>query len=450
MKGKLISSEGRLTLLEAINTRKLKVELKLLNSKVNRNNWKYENLKEHKDLFAGTPILVAYVGEEIGDGHNFSIEQDENGETYASFLGATDERTVGYFASKEDIRIENIDGVEWIVGTGYIWTWYAKELVDKLKERGLEGMSISIETYVTKAKKDRASGVEIFTNYEILGTTILGDEVMPAVEDANIRVLAQLGCNAIKEKTMLVVNQREQELLNYEAEETAIQNSNEGETHKMELEQVKVHFDGLNVLSFNAEVNKAIVMDNDNTNRAFLLKTNEETCEITHEEIAMESKVVYEADGICYEESLENVKNRCESKINELEAKLNEITNAKTELETRLNAMTEKEISRRKVVVKKAIEDRVCEIKANSDVAADLCNDLLSDEVIDKYAHIENNGDFIGDTEITKEVDARYMNAIITNAKQKQDNVAVWGGIKSNETETPKTTIKDVVDSIKK
>ena len=48
------------------------VEIWLLNDLVNRNNWKYINLEQHRALFAGTPILIAYTngGKGIGDLHD--------------------------------------------------------------------------------------------------------------------------------------------------------------------------------------------------------------------------------------------------------------------------------------------------------------------------------------------------------------------------------------------
>ena len=65
--GKLVSFEGTLRLLGTADGMLQKVEVLLLNSDVNRNNWKYLNLEEHRKLFANTPILVAYNGRQVGD-----------------------------------------------------------------------------------------------------------------------------------------------------------------------------------------------------------------------------------------------------------------------------------------------------------------------------------------------------------------------------------------------
>lgn len=188
--------EGEIKVLQRNNEFLYDVELWLLNDLVNRNNWQYINLERHMKKFAGTPILVAYIhaGKVIGDGHNFRTEKDpKTGRESASFTDATAERIVGALSEDEkDIRLVERDGVKWIVAKGFLWRWYAKELVDKIERDSLQGrdMSISIETLVTKYHMDGA--VEVEEEYEILGTTILGDHVAPAVVDARIVALQDM------------------------------------------------------------------------------------------------------------------------------------------------------------------------------------------------------------------------------------------------------------------
>lgn len=179
---------GKLKVLAKEDEFLYRVEVWLLNSEVNRNNWQYLNLDEHRKLFVDTPILVAYTGGKVGDGHNFRMKRDENGEAYASFTDANAERIVGWFKNDEDIRIEEKDGVRWIVGDGTIWSYYARELADLLTEQGAEGMDVSIETLVDNIRVE--NGVEVFEDYQILGTTILGQGVNPAVAGAHIRALS--------------------------------------------------------------------------------------------------------------------------------------------------------------------------------------------------------------------------------------------------------------------
>ena len=191
------SYTGILKKLQKKNEYITEVEIWLLSEKTNRNNWRYTDLRGNKNQFASTPILIAYVngGKTIGSGHNFRMEYDAQGNEAPSFVDATSERIIGMMSENpDDIRIEqDEDGVEWIVGKGFIWKWYAKEAVEKVERDTAVGhpMSISIETLVTKFHVDE-DGVEVEDEYKILGTTILGDGVTPAVEGAHIKALQEL------------------------------------------------------------------------------------------------------------------------------------------------------------------------------------------------------------------------------------------------------------------
>ena len=187
--------DGEIRVMEQINPWTFRVELWLLNSKVNRNGWRYERLREHLRSFLDTPILIAYpTRNQIGDGHNFRMTPDpKTGEMVPTFTDADAEHIVGRLSEKEsDIRIEQREDTEWVVGTGIIWKWYARELVDKIARDAEQGraMSVSIETLVTESYME--GEVEVETSWEVLGTTILGDHVAPAVADARIKALRAL------------------------------------------------------------------------------------------------------------------------------------------------------------------------------------------------------------------------------------------------------------------
>lgn len=185
--------DGKLKLLERQTEFLYPIEIWLVNDQVNRNKWQYPSVVQKKDLFAGTPILVAYIGNRVGDGHNFQTRRNENGEEYASFVSADSERIVGALSEKpEDIRVEEVNGVKWLVAKGFLWKWYAAELVSKIETDSLRGreMSVSIETLVSKSHMD--GDVEVMDEFLVLGTTILGDGVAPAVENARIIALQEI------------------------------------------------------------------------------------------------------------------------------------------------------------------------------------------------------------------------------------------------------------------
>lgn len=185
---------GQLRVLETTNPKLYPVEIMALNSLVNRNNWQYVALEQHLNEFLDIPLLTAYVmgGNVVGDGHNYNMKRDpKTGEEYASFTASDAERIVGWIPKDpKNVRLEVIDGVEWVVVRGWIWRWYAKELVDQIAVQGGK-MDVSIETLVTDERKGE-NGVDIEEKYLVLGITILGNGVEPAVAGANIRTLSEL------------------------------------------------------------------------------------------------------------------------------------------------------------------------------------------------------------------------------------------------------------------
>lgn len=183
---------GKLKVMDTANPKIYRVQIMALNSEVNRNGWQYINLEQHLGEFRDIPILTAYVGGGlvIGDGHNYNMKRDPStGEEYASFTASDAERIVGWVPKDANIRIENIDGIDWVVVDAAIWRWYAKELVDQIAIQG--GSSVSIETLVMEESQGE-NGVDIEEKYLVLGITILGNGVEPAVVGANIKTLSEL------------------------------------------------------------------------------------------------------------------------------------------------------------------------------------------------------------------------------------------------------------------
>lgn len=184
---------GTMKVLETANPKLYAVEIMALNSEVNRNNWQYVNLEQHLNEFLDIPILTAYVGGGliIGDGHNYNMKRDANGEEYASFTSSDAERIVGWIPKDaSNVRLEVVDGVEWVIVKGNLWAWYCKELVDQIAQQG-RSLDVSIETLVTDERQGE-NGVDIEEKYLVLGITILGNGVEPAVAGANIRTLSEL------------------------------------------------------------------------------------------------------------------------------------------------------------------------------------------------------------------------------------------------------------------
>lgn len=167
------------------------VEIAVLRSGRNRNNWDFQNVEQCANTFRGVPILCAYLTNgQIADGHNMSQKKLPGGEIVYDFTGPNHERIVGAIGSnEEDVRTEVIDDQVWVIAIGKLWRFYNWQLVDKIAEQGR--MEVSAETEVIEEYED--DGVSVFTNWRALGVTILNEKVAPAVPGANIKALKELG-----------------------------------------------------------------------------------------------------------------------------------------------------------------------------------------------------------------------------------------------------------------
>lgn len=183
---------GEIRILQRLNDYEFAFEADILrDGPVQGGRWVFENLDEYYKTFAGRPVLVAYIGNRVGDGHNFTTRRDpKTGEEYRSFLDPTAERIVGTISEElSDLTlVEGDNGYTWLRVKGRIFTEYARELVDTIMRTGR--MSVSIEANVYDIREE--NGVEYYDRWVALGLTILHPDVAPAVPGANIRALADM------------------------------------------------------------------------------------------------------------------------------------------------------------------------------------------------------------------------------------------------------------------
>jgi hypothetical protein len=187
---KKVCASGTLKVMQRLNEYEFGVELWVMREGENRNKWSYQNIAEYYKTFVGQPILVAYVGRQVGDGHNMAKYRDpETGEEYYSFMDGTAERIVGTLSEDErDFTLVERDGHTWLKAKGRLFEFYAPELVEKIRRQGK--MEVSAETNVTESHKE--GDVDVFTKWTGLGVTILGDRVSPAIPGASIAKLAAM------------------------------------------------------------------------------------------------------------------------------------------------------------------------------------------------------------------------------------------------------------------
>ena len=429
--GKLVSFTGSLRVLSEEEGLLQRVEVMLLNDDVNRNNWRYLNLEEHRKLFADTPLLVAYVGKKVGDGHNFDEVHNPDGTVTASFMSATSERIVGWFKSEKDIRIETIGNKKWIIGNGYIWKWYAQELVSKLRGqgRGTGDMAVSIETLIDEMHMD--GNTEVYTKYQVLGTTILGDDVAPAVKDAAIRALSAIGTAGIRELTLRVASANPQP--------NGVGSDDQGEDDKSgsvntkgkllmnskRMKELASKFPDFRLIAAN-ENSVALCSESGDFYRVPYKVENGEI--IPDTKLEVNAVVVIGEGEDALSVSLNEFRSGDAAKIAELTEKLNNAELSANNANETLNAMKKRENTRRVKAVKDAINARFAEICENTN-GADLCKDavdaLLAEDQLSCYAIAENaDGEFCGDENARRDVDAICMNAVIAAKKKARENEA--------------------------
>lgn len=405
------SIKGELRVLDEKVRNSQAVELWLLNEDVTANGWRYEKIEEHKKLFADTPILVAYIGKKIGDGHNFEETLSNDGSPAASFMAATAERIVGRFRAEEDIRVENKDGKKWIVGKGYLWAWYARELVDKLKKQGLQGMSVSIETLVHNGRIEK-NGVEVYDDYEILGTTILGDDVQPAVAGACIKALSALGSEKVREITLLCASANEN------GKNQKSKKIEEGEKKRMNLSDIKKALPDCDILA----VKDADVILLNGANRIVhttVEKNGEEVVVGKKTEIALNAAGENGVDV-----PVEAVIEAMSAKLNRAEAENKTLVEARDAALRSLKAIQDMEHARRKSDVKNALCAEFEKINSTCKTERSCLEELCKDEKIEEYANLECDGKFIGAEAALKDLKAACMDKMTANSACKKTRFA--------------------------
>lgn len=337
------------------------VEIETMRGGVNRNKWDYRNIRRHADTFKGVPILTAYVGGRIGDGHNMDEMKDpETGETYYSTMGPTAERIVGAVGeSPEDVRVEERDGQEWIIVRGKLWRFYHRELVDKIAKQGQ--MAVSAETEVFDEKQD--GDISIFSDWRALGITILGDRVNPAVPGANVKAMSEIG--AVFEKMKIRAAQEEKA-----AQACPKENLQKGMNRRMNKKQMleleKRFGDGVKVL---AGDEKHVVLLKNNEPMAYAFGDEKDTIVPEHfDRISLNAAHTF-ADGVTVDVDLNEYTAALAMNADNAEKRADAEKLRADKAEERVTAMLAAEKTRRVEAVKKALQAKAAEIKA------DLCDD---------------------------------------------------------------------------
>lgn len=414
--------DGQLRVCATDNKKNYKVKLMLLNEKVNRNKWLYTRVSEHTDEAQDIPLLYSVINGKVGNSHDFDVVTDEKGNKYASFIGAESEHPYGWLPSivdgEKNARMENIDGVDWLTATAYLPSHYNVEMIKELERNGNQ-MPISIETLVTKNHYE--GDVEVEDEYSIIGVTILGTTTTPAVANANIRKLSANG-EWFRELKLRAASLEDE--FNMSRNSKQNQNSKKGETRTMakvrKVDDLRSMFPNHTVLGVNGQ--SVALLNEKGRCCSYTFQENENTVVPERiEEIAVNS-VFGEGDN-AINISAEELVGAVQAQLNSTKTALDKATAENAELTAKINEMTEAERKRRKKVVEKAIKSRLDENRKDyDDIDEHLCDDMLTDECVGKYAEMEKDGEFCGDAAAQTEVDARCMRKLKEASKARKNS----------------------------
>lgn len=403
-------AEGKIKFLERRNDFIFPVEIWLYNDADNRNNWRFVNLEQHRPMWAGKPILIAYVnnGKQIGDGHNQRTGVDpKTGEPYASFTDATAERIVGSLSDNaNDIRLVQDGEKVWVVARGFLWAWYAREIVAKITRDAEQGrdMSVSIEALVSQAYMD--GEIEVETEYQPLGVTILGDKVQPAVDGAHIAMLAEME-EEFRELKMRAASYIEESEPKNETKKGLNTNMR---LSKQQLRELQAKFgDSYTVHAAEQADNGVLVCLMDKAGKTYVYTMAALGEGVIPERIQeVNAQVQFCAEGFdpisvdaC------DIVERALSEIKELTERATAAENKLAESENTVNAMRDAENKRRVSAAKAAAKNKLADFNAcREDKVSEKVLDSINEDIEGGVytACVDKDGNWIGDKAVEEKV----------------------------------------------
>ena len=392
------------------------VQVEIVRSGPNRNGWDFQNMETLCKTFLGTPLLCAYLPNQIGDGHNFREKTLPTGEQILDFTGPTAERIVGAISDDpDDIWTEEREDGVWTVAKGKIWRFYNRQLVDRLALQGGMSVSAEIETFGGYTTED---GIEVYDNWEGLGVTILHESVPPAVPGANIQAIRAMSEEFKEMKFKAAAYHLHEESIQEDDLEVEGKSPKKGVNrfmalNRQEVARLSAKFPGYEIVGLSDDSSQVILMS-DNYG-LFSYKFSEEY----GENVVMEAIApVKNISVLCGSEEnpvfadLDAIMKKLADKCSEQETT---ISNLNSQIET-LNAKCEDlenvEHERRIDMVKASIQKALADISESCDNAenAENCDNEAADMEAnaEQYASMEDNGKFCGDKNAYKDLMSVY------------------------------------------
>lgn len=427
------------------------VLITLMRSGVNRNKWDYQNIDKYCSTFAGTPILCAYVGNKIGDGHNFREIEKADGEVEYDFRDSTSERIVGCISENtEDIWTEERDGETWVLAKGKLWRFYNSQLVDQIAELG--EMEVSCETLVNESHMN--GEIEVFTKWAGIGVTLLGQGVAPAIPGANIKAFAALSeefKNACLKAAAYKGNETHEkekvdepvaaEPINkpHDSKNNAKESNQMTKFSKKQVAELAGKFEGYTVLAAGQdEVGIHVcLLSAEGVTATYTMDSLEDTV-APEKIIKVNAQVAFSgADWELAIDAYEVIDNLLAENVR-VNASLEKATADLQDANDKISQMVENEMNRRVSAAKATAEDTLAKFNANriDQVADTVLEPIMTSIDNGDFSKFENEkGEWLGEEEVRTKVlascaaDVMEKDAATANAQKKQ---FIWEGLQNN------------------
>jgi len=426
------------------------VLITLMRSGVNRNKWDYQNVDKYCNTFAGTPILCAYVGNKIGDGHNFREVENAEGDVEYDFRDSTSERIVGCISDKPgDIWTEDRDGETWVMAKGKLWRFYNSQLVDQIAEQG--EMEVSCETLVTDSYEN--GDVEVFTVWTGIGVTLLGQGVAPAIPGAKIQEFAALSeefKNACLKAAAYKGDEAQEEKIGepvaeettnkpHDSKNNAKESNQMTKFNKKQVAEIASKFEGYTVLAAGQDEAgiHVCLMSADGVTATYTMDSLEDTV-APEKIIKVNAQVMFAgADWEIGVDAFEVIDGIVAENVR-ANASLEKATADLQEANDKITKMVENEMNRRVSAAKATATDTLAKFNANrqNPVAETVLDSIMASIDNGEFSCFENEkGEWLGEEEVRTKVlascaaDVMQKDAAEASARKKQ---FIWEGLKND------------------
>lgn len=401
------------------------VQIEIVRSGPNRNGWDFQNMEKLSKTFLGTPLLCAYVGRQVGDGHNFREATLPDGEKIYDFTGPTAERIVGSISDDpDDLWTEEREDGTWAIAKGKIWRFYNRQLADKIAQQGSMAVSAEIETFGGYTNDE---GVEVYDRWEGLGVTILHESVPPAVPGANIQAIRAMS-EEFKEMKFKAASyhpevSEEQGQTDHESEEKTLRKGvrKHMSLNRLEADRLAPKFPGYHIVGLSEDSKAVILMSN--SFGLYSYRFNEEFGEeVVESAIHPVTNITLmcgsEEDGV--DADLNEIIKTMSGTISEQTSTISNLNAQITTLNEKCEKMATAEHDRRIDMVKASVHKALEDIAESGD-SAEYCNNEAADieANAEAYSQMENaEGKFCGDQRAYDDLMTAYGKKVMNQRKE--------------------------------